>query len=794
MNERWVEKSFEHLEWHRLSKAVLARCRSESARRRGLPFAADAEHARSGLEETREATNLHANGTPLPLDGLRDLQVHLERLERDGVLDAPALADVLSALGAARMLRDFFAEHREQTPMLQRACVLDPSLDALEDSLSEAVEPDGRLSDRASPDLHRLRTEVANLRERIVGRLAQLIDRHEAVLQERYYTLREDRYVLPVRRDAHERVPGIVHGTSQSGASVFVEPRAIVAHGNRLKMAQSELEREELRILGALSDALRERHAALSAAAAGLDLADVRSACAQIGIELAGVVPELAEAPSIELRAARHPLLVLDGIDVVPNDLAVKSGSGLVLSGPNAGGKTVLLKTLGLCALSARHGVPVAAAEGSRVGFFDRVLTDVGDEQSTAHNLSTFSAHVRNLSHVLADAGPSSLVLLDELAGGTDPEQGAALACAIVETLCEQGAALAVTTHYDPLKALAMRAPALRVGSVGFDVERMEPSFRLTLDVPGASSALAVARRFGIPDAVIERAEAALPESTQHFDRLSRELAEALERAHAQRAELDAREAALARRSADVEARLAALRKKGDARIEREIATLVDDVRTARRELEAIRQTIKAAEPSRQALRQAERAVDAVAARVAIGGDLARAAGADSRDASRGSPPVDAAELIVGTRVNVPRLRAEAVVVEPPEGKRVRVAVGPMKLRVGLDEVERVTQKAREEAPPPVRSASSPSNDAPGPDNTVDVRGLRVDDALSLVETFVDRLYMTPARVGYVLHGHGTGALRDAVRHHLATAMPQVRESRPALAAEGGDAVTVFYL
>jgi DNA mismatch repair protein MutS2 len=796
MHEAWLDKAFAHLEWPRLAQAALSRCRGESARRRGLELAADRERAALLLRETGEMLALLERGEQLPIGDLRDVDEHLGRVERQGTLKPAALADVLYTLQNARVLRGFLSAQRAHMPALFAACSTDPSLDALEAQLRDALDPDGTLSDRASPELRSLRTEIANLRERIVGRLSELIDRFEDVLSDRYYTLREGRYVIPVRRDAHERVPGIVHATSDSGASIFVEPRAVVAHGNRLKMAESELEREEERVLVALCELVREHLPSLRAAAEAIDRVDLRHAGALLGRELQGCVPELCgdAAPNeVALRAARHPLLMLAGGETVANDVELRAGQGLVISGPNASGKTVVLKTLGLSALMVRHGLPIAAAPGSRIGFFDRVLTDVGDEQSTAKNLSTFSAHITNLAEILRTADARSLVLLDELATGTDPEEGAALACAIVETLCERGAALAVSTHYEPLKALSLRDPRLRSASVGFDIERMEPTFKLTMDVPGASSALVVARRFGIDAGVIARAERVLPEQARRFEELVRELAARSADAAEERAALQGERAKLSALRAEEQARLTALKQKGDASIAREIAEVVQEVKSARAELARARERAKAAGATtrKQELADLGRSIDQVAARVAIGGDLAPAASAAPVPGA-GQAALPEAAIAPGARVHVARLRSDAVVVEGPTKGRVRVAVGPLKLWVESGELLAAAPAAPVPTAPVLARAEAPKGRTR--ENTVDVKGLRVDDALSLVETFVDRLYTTDSRVGYVLHGHGTGALRDAVRKHLKTAVPHVRDAGPADASEGGDALTVFYL
>jgi DNA mismatch repair protein MutS2 len=267
----------------------------------------------------------------------------------------------MSVLGVARALRLFLGRHRHVAPTLHARCALDPTLDVLLDELENAIESDGSVSDRASPEIRQLRTEVANLRARLIAKLEEILHEKAAILSDGFYTERDGRYVVPVRRDAHETLPGIVHGTSASGHSVFVEPRALVPFGNRLKMAQGELDREITRLLAVLSELAAERLPSLMAAADAIDHADLRGACARLGEDLRARVIDLCDDAEIDLKAARHPLLLLDGVDVVPNDLPIGAGRALVLSGPNAGGKTVALKTLGLAALMMRAGLPIPA-------------------------------------------------------------------------------------------------------------------------------------------------------------------------------------------------------------------------------------------------------------------------------------------------------------------------------------------------------------------------------------------------------------------------------------------------
>ncbi|MFW5875895.1 MAG: endonuclease MutS2 [Myxococcota bacterium] len=787
------ERSFDDLEWDRIVEAVTSRCVGPAARRSDLPIASTLEGSRIALDETSEAWGLLHDGDPLPLDGIREVRGHLERLRKQGVLESSALRDLASTMAAARVLRRFLARRKSRAVALHRACALDPSLDAVEEAIGAVIGPDGAIVDGATAELRRLRTEVANLRARIVGRLETMIQKHADILQDRYYTQREGRYVLPVRTDAHERLPGIVHGTSASGASVFVEPRPLVAQGNRLKMAQAEMEREEHRILVALSDQVRDHVAPIEAAADGLDRADLRNAAAKLGRDLEGTMLTLVDEPRIRLRQARHPGLLIAGVDVVPSDLEASSGQALVISGPNAGGKTVSLKVLGLAAWMARAGLPFPCDEGSECGFFDPILTDVGDDQSIVRNLSSFSAHVTNLRQILDEARPGALVLLDELAGSTDPQEGAALACAVVLRLCELGAAAAVTTHYESLKALAEQDEHLHNASVGLDVERMEPTFRLTLGVPGSSSALVVAGRFGIPEPLLARAREMLSGQARDFEALVTKLQERLGALETEREQLREERRRAERLAEEAEGRLEQVRARSRETLDQEVETLRADVREARAEVEALRKRLKTERADDKALREAQQALDAAVRTVGQGEQVAGAA-APPQDVE---PVEEPRTLAPGDRVWVPRLRAEAEVLEPAHKGRLRVAAGPMKIWVDAAGLKRVASAGGEPAAAASQPRDEPAGDRParpGADNTLDVRGLRVDDALSIAETFVDRLYGASEPLGYILHGIGTGALRDAIRHRLRELGRPVARARPGTDAEGGDRVTVVHL
>lgn len=796
------DKTRSDLEFDRVLGAIADRCVSEmgKALARELPFADTRAAARRYADESREAAELLDGGEPMPVHALSDVSLALGRIGASGVLASIEIREVGKALAAARTLRRFLAARRSRLPALHDACTTDASLDTLADELAGAFDPDGTLSDRASPRLKQLRSEYQTARLRMLSRLEDLMNKYEAILQDRFVTEREGRYVIPVRSDAHERFPGIVHATSASGHTLFVEPRAVIPMGNRLKVLEAEVKREEIAIFAALSSRIHEALASVVGAVDALARADVRAATARLAQDLRLTWPKVTDEARLELREARHPLLLLDTIDergaanvdaVIPSNLSIGGRQAMVVSGPNAGGKTVALKTMGLVALLVRAGLPVPCAEESVVGIFDVVLTDVGDDQNLTKNLSTFSAHVRNLARILDDTQPGALVLLDELAGGTDPREGEALAAGMLDSLTARGGAVVVTTHYEGLKALALADDRFANASMGFDLPTMSPTFRLAEGIPGSSSALAVARRFGLPGTVIERAERFLSREDVQFETVVRKLNDeraALELARAD-AERRAQEAEDTRRALAEELRNA--KEREQRVVSKEAEALLGQVRRAREELREAQAKLRSKKLETNAVKDAQLIIDRVAAQVAVGGAL------EPTRLAPTAPTVvaDAPPVKKGSRVWVARLRAEADVLEVLPDHTIRVQAGPMKLVVDASELRPVTPE-----PPRKPAVAAKGSDPPGldaaiqtSDNTCDLRGLRADDAIAMAVQFLDRAIGASRRVCFLLHGQGTGALKDAVRKELRDS-PYVRYWRPGQHSEGGDGVTVAWI
>ncbi len=789
-------KTRSDLDYDRVLGALAERCAGPLGAdlARELPFAETRDEARAALAEAAEATKLLSDGEPIPIGEVPDVREAIDRVRVGGVLAGSELRAIGYALGSARLLRRFLTTRRDRIPALYAACATDPTLDTVADEIADCFDADGTLSDRASARLRELRSEHQTSRQRMLSRMDDLMTRYEGIIQDRFVTEREGRYVLPVRSDAHERFPGIVHSTSATGATLFVEPRAVVAMGNRLKMLEADVERETNIVLARLSARVADVLSSVEAAARAIALADVRAATAKLARDLQMTFPTVVDEPRLELRKARHPLLALERTDVVASDLALSSGRAMVVSGPNAGGKTVALKSMGLAALMTRAGLPFPCAEGSTMGLFDVVLTDVGDDQSLQKSLSTFSAHVSNLAAILTETTPGAIVLLDELAGGTDPREGEALAAGILDSLCARGGAVAVTTHYEGLKALALGDSRFDNASMSIDSKTMSPTFRLAMGVPGSSSALAIARRYGMPSTVIERAERFLTREDISFELLVKKLEDeraALEMARtaAEQREREAREAKV-----HLEEEIERARSRDRQATTREAQELMARLQRAKEELRGAQSRLRTKSPSAAEIKEVARAIERVASEVAIGGALdPLVSRVDDGDRRSARPD----EIRRGAKVYVSRLRAEAEIIEKLPDGNVRVAAGIMKIVVPPSELM-VTLE--DEAP--VRGggkarvggrAHRDDTVIPTEDNSCDLRGMRADDAVSLATTFLDRSLNDGRGVAFLIHGHGTGALREAVRESLGRS-PYVAKFRPGESGEGGDGVTVVWL
>ncbi len=846
---------------------VLVRCCDvERARRRFREL--DALEQLLALEVELDADEDEAAGADADarflsaLADVVDLEQVTRRAQHGAPLSAAELMLVRSQLRAvARIVRlsayavaRLEGKRRRGLPELGERLSGLSRLSGLASALGEAIGPSGPdgepwVLDGASRELARARQRARALRAELVQHAERMIRKPSVAdcLQDRFWTERDGRVVLPVRTDAYSRasgpVAGIIHSSSQGGATLYVEPRGLLEGNNSLRTAQLEARAEERRVLAELSkrvgshaDVLRANQRVLveldgmqarlrvSQAIEGLtprvhgvdrappDENDVRRGGAGDikAIDEAAVrAPKHSPRDWLRLPAMRHPLMLLAGAEVVPNDITLEHGVSLIISGPNAGGKTVALKTVGLCMLMAQAGFRVPTRERADIPLFTHIVTDVGDDQSISANLSTFSAHIHHVLEAFACArsDPSgTLVLFDEIAVGTAPTQGAALAEAILLHLSEAGATVLTTTHYDRLKLLARAHPGrFENAAVGFDIERMAPTFRLTQGLPGPSSALAVARRLGVPETVLESAEERIERRALQVDVLLQEISAERDALTQTREKLEDERLELKRRTRRVEAREEALVKQAKSRKVRAYDETSAELRALKSELSG----------QRKALRKRGASLDPLGDAAKLAAD-ARAQLSDAREPTEPIPGRPPAALKVGERVRVATFGVEGEIVALKGKNKVVVQLEHARSTVARADLRRLDvasasprgKRLRSAAAQPLRTwpqAEAPRSTAgkhfgadPAPvsrsvDNTVDIRGARVDDGLRALDAFVDETIRRDRDILIVVHGHGSGTLRRAVREHLER-QSYVRTTRGGMPQEGGDAVTLVWL
>ncbi len=779
-------KSLARLEWPDIVARLARRLRTPRGRARltGAPETAFAESvpaARRRLAETSEARALLAQGSDAPLGAALDIDAALSRLGKAGGLEA---SELLALGGAARAVSEtarFLLRRRAEAPLLAESAgrLSDPA--ALAQAIEAALEPDGRVRDSASPALAAARREsheaAARVQERVAGLLSDA--RLRDALQDSFVTVRGERYVLPVRAEACGRVPGIVHDASASGTTLFIEPEALVELNNRLKQAELAALRETRRVLQTLTEQAAVHAGALDADLDMLAELDLAFARARLADEMEASEPTLDDDARFELHQLRHPLLA----EAVPSDLRLGGGFHvLVISGPNAGGKTVAMKALALAALMARAGLHVAAAEGARVGAVDAVLADIGDEQDIRESLSTFSAHMANLAAIVTAAGPRSLVLLDELGVGTDPGEGAALAQAVLEQLAEAGARTIVTTHLGLLKEMAEVDPRFENACVEFDAETLAPTYRLRLGVAGASSARAVAARMGMPGAVLERASTLLAREDRRLDLLLAELSTsraALERERREAAHLRA-ESEAARDA--YRAKLERLQERRDQLFTAMRADLDAAFQGAHAEVAGVIRELQQGGSAQGAARARERLLALEAKTEAV-------ERAQPPRTAEPREPVDWRRARAGDAVRVAGSGTGTLLSLPDAKGRVRVQVGSARLTLPSDGVTPGAAAARARSGlvrvDPLPESATPSR--------LDVRGLRVDEAIARVEKALDDAARGGVSHLAIVHGVGSGALMSALRAHLRT-LPQVARVEAGASDSGGPGVTLAWL
>jgi DNA mismatch repair protein MutS2 len=766
------------------------------------------------LAQTSEAYKLLDQKTDISFGGVHDVRPMLERAERRAMLLAQELLDVRNTLLRSRTLHNTLTKLESSFPRLAEiAANIEPCSHVIAE-IGRCINERGEVVDGASDTLSRLRSELRVAQERLLSTLDRIIHSGEIrpYLQDALVTQRQGRYVIPVRAEHKGNVAGIVHDQSASGATLFIEPLRVVQQNNAVRELELQEEREVRRILTELSELVADEAIYIRRNIGILAELDFIFAKAKYAYTLEASAPEVvpirpAQKPLpasvtedddsqavyhpgsvIDLVRARHPLL--DPHTVVPVDVYLDDETYIiVITGPNTGGKTVTLKTVGLLTLMAQSGMMIPVEPGSKLSIFEGIYADIGDEQSIEQNLSTFSSHMTHIIEILEEADPASLVLLDELGAGTDPDEGSALAMALLDNLRDRGITTFATTHYSDLKLYAHSTPGVRNASVEFDIETLSPTYELSIGLPGRSNALIIAKRLGLNPVIVERAEGIVRPDALQADALLDDI----KRAKQETVQLTARAKERERQAQLVEADL----RHQLAATEEARRTVIAEARaTMQRELEAVRREI---DQTRRQLARASQFGSSVGSHEQFLAEAEKEVARRQRSAEdvdtrvvRPSGEQIGGTIEVGDRVWVPTLQASGEVLSLNDrAGEAEVQIGNFRLKLPMKRLELRQKAVRDEPPPRINVQASGMVDSPGIE--FDMRGERVEEGLPKLERYLDNAYMARLPWVRIIHGKGTGALRDAVRNLLRT-HPSVAEFRNGESGEGGDGVTVAKL
>ena len=785
------EKSLHTLELERVLERLAAHASFSASRERLLAMrpASDIETADRLLDETSQARLLLDRHSEISVGGARDIRPNAEDAARGIPLQPDVLITVRATLLSARSIRRSLGRIADEVPDLNRIAARMEDCPGLIDAIGRTISDEGEVLDSASPQLAALRTKVRTTHDRLLARLQRILNEHGSRLQEPILTQREGRYVVPLRSEFKGKLRGIVHDQSASGATLFIEPLAAVELGNSWREAILAEQEEVRRILAELSAEIGRQRDELHATVDALAEFDAAVARARFADELKAVRPGLEAIPGsppedyspLLLHGARHPLL--DPETVVPIDIALRPGvRALVITGPNTGGKTVALKTAGLLALMAMCGMHLPAEKGSKSALFDSVFADIGDEQSIEQSLSTFSAHIGQIVRILASATPHSLVILDELGAGTDPQEGSGLARAILAELLRRSVPTLVATHYPELKAFAYNTPGAENACMEFNMRTLRPTFRLVLGLPGRSNALAIARRLGLPEAILAEARSMVAAGDLEADRLLEKIQRERETARRERADAEKlkgramqRERKLADRLNGIEQERSRILGESRARAERELEQLQDELRDLRR------RAGHAAAPELQKIAAQARAVEERIEQSAEEAGVAAPETGPSRDAR------------VGETVRLKGLGATAKV-SSRDGDQYELQLGALRIRADRGDFTVSDEPpAPAKSPAPARPPRPVAPAKPSPGLELDIRGNTVEDGLIETDRYLDSAVMAELPWVRIIHGKGSGKLRSAVREALRK-HPQVAAIEPGGEREGGDGVTIVRL
>ncbi len=783
------KESYKVLEYEKIREMLAARAGSSlgKERARSLQPSTDYAEVEEQLEQTAEAVRIHAVTSP-PFGGIHDLRPLLKKIHMGAVLTLEELVDIRSTLYAMRSVKEFFKGLEIEAPTLKEWAHGIEILGQLERRLENTLDEHGSLRDDASVELRRLRTEIQTTQNRIKERVGAALraPENQKYFQEAIVTLRDERYVIPVKAEYRRFFPGIVHDQSATGATLFVEPMAIVELNNDVKQLVLSEQHEVERILRDLSQQIGGQQDILQENLSVLADFDFTFAKAKLAEDMDAQQPLMNQEGHARLRQARHPLIPRDR--VVPIDIELGNAyTMLLITGPNTGGKTVSMKTFGLLVLMAQSGCFLPTAPDSTLPVYQNIYADIGDEQSIEQSLSTFSAHMTHIVAILSKVEADDLVLVDELGAGTDPEEGAALAMAILERLLAVKAATVATTHYSELKTFAYTREGIENACVEFDVKSLRPTYRLLIGIPGASNAFAISRRLGLSEAIILRAQQLVKEDHAQFEHVVNELEREKLVYEQHNAELAERQQRVTRLEQKVEAAKEDLSKRKGELIRKAREQSAALVRRTRREAEDIIDSLKK-QYDDQGIHARQQAIQEARKRLEEASSAARPGIMGQKHLGQ---KVDAKKLMVGDVVYLPKLDQKGTVVEI-SGRDVTVQLGSLRTTQKAASCRFLSHAEKEK--------SAKSNATGGflrktahVSREIDIRGLMVNEAEVVVGKFIDDAQMAGLTQILVIHGKGTGALRKGIHEYLKRHR-SVDHFAFADLDEGGSGATVVFL
>jgi DNA mismatch repair protein MutS2 len=808
----------EKLQWNDLLARLAAKTQTVEGRDicRTLQPNLSREDIASRWSQLEPLRNLIRSGYTPPLDELPIMRPIFQGASLGQILDGESLWTVLHLLQTVRHFHRFATDFQEKCPSLLRFQKLTYPLPQLATAIEKAISPDGEILDTASAELQKLRRQKLSIRQKIEDEIKQLLTKQniEMYLQDKFFTMRSDRYVIPIRLDGRGRVKGSIYDTSESGQTLYIEPESIRPLNETLLEVELSEKLEVLRIFRELSGQVTEEVEVLKANYEYLIELDVLTAQASLAVDLDAGPVTLSDRPCLHLVKARHPLVSTpSGGAAIANDVALEPDQRLlIVSGPNAGGKTIVLKTVGLLHLMAKAGLLLPADAASEIFLFDRLYIEMGDAQNLEANLSTFSGHVLGLKPILEKARPNDLVLLDELAVGTEPLTGSAIGQAVLEELANQGVFGVVTTHFDNLKGLAVTDKRYRNGSMEFSTADLKPTYRLILDIPGQSYGIELAEQIGLPARVIDRAKTLRGQTGNTLDQLVEELQRKRESAETQQREYEKLRLEMEAQKHRWETEREALKKsKADAseKIKSRYEHQIDELKVEFNEtLEELKKTLKQAkkqegsnQPLQDSANQKRREAEEKLAQ--LEGSLSKLGDDFQLQKEIPGEPATLEDLDVGDRVYVISLDHEATVTKVNKGDpaTIEVSAGLIKLKPPIQDLRKLppeeaptSTKKKKKAQAKPRGTERSGLVLPTPTNSIDLRGLDADRALDRTWAFIDKAVMRGENHLILIHGHGTAKLKKTIRTALAKDSPYNLDFRPGEQEEGGDGVTVVDL